>query len=148
MSRHIYIFSPSSAVRDKPAFRRGLARLRALGAEVEVDTAALASHLRSVHCVRCLQRFYATPNGKCLECGTELKSRLKLLAHRCDVRRTRRWVAVQGRPELRLPTSTVAELDSAYTNARKSSRRAGHSHVIAVGAAARADGRQVGRAIR
>jgi muramoyltetrapeptide carboxypeptidase len=46
MSRHIYIFSPSSAVRDKPAFRRGLARLRALGAEVEVDTAALASHLR------------------------------------------------------------------------------------------------------
>ena len=46
MSRHIYIFSPSSAVRDKPAFKRGLARLKALGAEVEVDAAALASHLR------------------------------------------------------------------------------------------------------
>lgn len=46
MKKHIYIFSPSSAVRDKPAFRRGLARLRALGHEVEVDEAALASHLR------------------------------------------------------------------------------------------------------
>lgn len=43
---HIYIFSPSSAVRDKAAFKRGLARLKALGHDVEVDTAALASHLR------------------------------------------------------------------------------------------------------
>ena len=28
---HIYIFSPSGAVRDKAAFRRGVARLKALG---------------------------------------------------------------------------------------------------------------------
>ena len=44
--RHIYVFSPSSAVRDKAAFRRGIARLKALGHEVEVDEAALASHTR------------------------------------------------------------------------------------------------------
>lgn len=43
---HIYIFSPSSAVRDKAAFRRGLKRLRAQGHEVEVDEAALPSHMR------------------------------------------------------------------------------------------------------
>lgn len=43
---HIYIYSPSSAVRDKVAFRRGVARLRALGHEVEVDEAALRSHMR------------------------------------------------------------------------------------------------------
>ena len=43
---HIYIYSPSGAVRDKAAFRRGLARLRALGHEVEVDEAALARHQR------------------------------------------------------------------------------------------------------
>ena len=43
---HIYIFSPSGAVRDKPAFRRGLKHLRALGHEVEVDADALSSHLR------------------------------------------------------------------------------------------------------
>jgi len=43
---HIYIFSPSSAVRDKAAFRRGVKRLQAQGHEVEVDEAALASHMR------------------------------------------------------------------------------------------------------
>lgn len=43
---HIYIYSPSSAVRDKAAFRRGIRRLQQLGHEVEVDEAALASHMR------------------------------------------------------------------------------------------------------
>jgi muramoyltetrapeptide carboxypeptidase len=43
---HIYIFSPSSAVRDKTAFRRGVQRLKALGHEVEIDEAALVSQMR------------------------------------------------------------------------------------------------------
>jgi muramoyltetrapeptide carboxypeptidase len=43
---HIYIYSPSSAVRDKAAFRRGVKRLKALGHEVELDDAALATHMR------------------------------------------------------------------------------------------------------
>ena len=43
---HIYIFSPSGAVRDKAAFKRGLKHLRAQGHEVEVDADALTSHLR------------------------------------------------------------------------------------------------------
>jgi muramoyltetrapeptide carboxypeptidase len=43
---HIYVFSPSSAVRDKAAFRRGLRRLKAQGHEVEVDESALDSHMR------------------------------------------------------------------------------------------------------
>ena len=46
MKKHIYIYSPSGAVRDRAAFKRGIARLNALGHEVEVDVAALASHLR------------------------------------------------------------------------------------------------------
>ncbi len=46
MTKHIYIYSPSGAVRDRAAFRRGIARLKTLGHEVEVDAAALASHLR------------------------------------------------------------------------------------------------------
>ena len=46
VKKHIYIYSPSGAVRDKAAFRRGVARLKALGHEVEIDSAALASHLR------------------------------------------------------------------------------------------------------
>lgn len=46
MKKHIYIYSPSSAVRDKAAFRRGVARLKRLGHEVELDPDALSSHLR------------------------------------------------------------------------------------------------------
>lgn len=46
MKKHIYIYSPSSAVRDKAAFKRGVSRLKTLGYEVEVDEAALASHQR------------------------------------------------------------------------------------------------------
>jgi len=43
---HIYIFSPSSAVRDKAAFKRGIKRLEAQGHQVEVDPDALSSHMR------------------------------------------------------------------------------------------------------
>jgi muramoyltetrapeptide carboxypeptidase len=43
---HIYIYSPSSAVRDKAAFKRGVQRLKTLGHSVELDEAALASHTR------------------------------------------------------------------------------------------------------
>lgn len=44
--QHIYVYSPSGAVRDKAAFKRGIARLRALGHEVEIDPSALQSHQR------------------------------------------------------------------------------------------------------
>jgi muramoyltetrapeptide carboxypeptidase len=43
---HIYIYSPSGAVRDKAAFKRGVARLQKLGHAVEIDQDALASHTR------------------------------------------------------------------------------------------------------
>jgi len=46
MKKRIYIYSPSGAVRDKAAFKRGIQRLQALGHEVEVDEAALASQQR------------------------------------------------------------------------------------------------------
>ncbi|MBP7453902.1 MAG: LD-carboxypeptidase [Ottowia sp.] len=43
---HIYVYSPSGAVRDRAAFRRGVKRLQAMGHEVEVDPDALASFER------------------------------------------------------------------------------------------------------
>ena len=43
---HIYIYSPSGAVRDKAAFKRGVKRLQTLGHEVEVDADALISYQR------------------------------------------------------------------------------------------------------
>ena len=44
--RDIYIYSPSSAVRDKAAFRRGIKQLQGLDCTVTVDEAALGSHMR------------------------------------------------------------------------------------------------------
>lgn len=46
MTKHIYVYSPSSAVRDKAVIRRGVARLQALGHEVELDPAVFATHMR------------------------------------------------------------------------------------------------------
>ncbi|MDD3934840.1 LD-carboxypeptidase [Rhodoferax sp.] len=46
MTKHIYIYSPSGAVRDKAAFKRGVARLQAMGHDVELDPTALTSHQR------------------------------------------------------------------------------------------------------
>jgi muramoyltetrapeptide carboxypeptidase len=45
-SKRIYIFSPSSAVRNKAAVRRGIARLKALGHQVELDPSVFAAHMR------------------------------------------------------------------------------------------------------
>jgi muramoyltetrapeptide carboxypeptidase len=44
--KRIYIFSPSSAVRNKAAVRRGVSRLKALGHEVELDPSVFATHMR------------------------------------------------------------------------------------------------------
>jgi muramoyltetrapeptide carboxypeptidase len=46
VKKHIYIYSPSGAVRDKAAFRRGIKRLESLGHEVEIDADALQSAMR------------------------------------------------------------------------------------------------------
>ena len=46
MKKHIYIYSPSSAVGDKAVIRRGVARLQDLGYEVELDEAAFARCMR------------------------------------------------------------------------------------------------------
>jgi muramoyltetrapeptide carboxypeptidase len=46
VKKHIYIFSPSSATRDKAAMKRGIRRMEALGHEVEMDEAAMARFQR------------------------------------------------------------------------------------------------------
>jgi muramoyltetrapeptide carboxypeptidase len=46
VKKHIYIYSPSSAIRDRAVVRRGVARLKALGHEVELDEAVFARDMR------------------------------------------------------------------------------------------------------
>lgn len=43
---HIYVYSPSSAVRDRSIIRRGVKRLEALGHEVELDPDVFARSMR------------------------------------------------------------------------------------------------------
>jgi len=43
---HIYLFSPSGAVRDKAGFKRGVKRLEAQGHQVEIDPDALKGQMR------------------------------------------------------------------------------------------------------
>ena len=45
-NKHIYIYSPAGAVRDKAAFRRGIRFLEKRGCDVEIDPSALLSHQR------------------------------------------------------------------------------------------------------
>jgi muramoyltetrapeptide carboxypeptidase len=46
VTQRIYIYSPSSAVRNTAAVRRGIARLKALGHQVELDPDVFATHMR------------------------------------------------------------------------------------------------------
>jgi muramoyltetrapeptide carboxypeptidase len=46
VTQRIYIFSPSSAVRNKAAIKRGIARLKAMGHEVELDPSVFDTHMR------------------------------------------------------------------------------------------------------
>lgn len=43
---HIYLFSPSGAIRDKVGFKRGVKRLESQGHQVEIDPDALNSYMR------------------------------------------------------------------------------------------------------
>jgi muramoyltetrapeptide carboxypeptidase len=43
---HIYLFSPSGAVRDKAGFKRGVKRIEAQGHQVEIDPDALKGQMR------------------------------------------------------------------------------------------------------
>jgi muramoyltetrapeptide carboxypeptidase len=43
---HLYVYSPSGAVRNRVGFRRAIKRLQAQGHSVEIDPSALSSHQR------------------------------------------------------------------------------------------------------
>jgi len=107
---------------------------------------ALGSHRRIKHRVLCEQRHFAPESGVCPACDTQFRSRLRLLAHLCDTRRTCCWDQVRGNSRLRLAPTLVERLDRDANKARLAAHRSGHSHDLAVGAAIRADGRITGRA--
>jgi muramoyltetrapeptide carboxypeptidase len=46
VTKRIYLFSPSSAVRNQAAVKRGIARLKALGHQIELDPDVFSTHMR------------------------------------------------------------------------------------------------------
>ena len=111
---------------------------------------ALRSHRRAKHGTRVSQRLYCLADGTCQVCGTRYRSRLRLLAHLCDSRRTRCWEAICARPAsyVKLSDSECSRLDSIDNDLRHEARRCGHSHAPAVGQAFASTGRAVGRCTR
>ena len=105
------------------------------------------SHQRVVHNILSPMRAYADSDGTCPVCKTCFRTRLRLLAHLCDSRRPRCRDACFGSDITPLCEERVKELDELDRGARRAARRSGHTHPLAVGAATRADGTAIGRAV-
>ena len=104
------------------------------------------SHARAKHGVRCPQRRFAPGDGICPVCNTAFQSRLRLLAHLCDSRRTRCWdsICLNSCDYPALDDIVVAELDTLDAAMRLDAQRAGHSHAIAKKPAKTASGKTIG----
>ena len=108
---------------------------------------ALKSHRRVVHCERSVMRYYAHTDGICPVCRACFNTRLRLLAHLDDSRRTRCHdiiLADDACTYARLSDSLVDTLDEIDGEARKAARKQGHTHPIASGSATTADGKKIG----
>ena len=80
-------------------------------------------------------------------CGTRFGSRLRLLSHLCDSRRTKCWDRIRLNPALFPPLPPGVEaLEEADKEQRRTAQRLGHSHALARGPTYRANGSVVGRA--
>ena len=110
------------------------------------STKALASHSRAKHDVRVAQRLFCDEHGECQVCGTQFRTRLRLLAHLCDSRRSRCWDAICTNTFKfkEMSHKRCAELDDCDRAARTSAYKEGRTHPLAVGAARTREGKLVG----
>ena len=110
-----------------------------------VSVKALLCHQHTKHGFRNPMRFFADDDGVCGACGTNFRTRLRLLDHLSDSRRTRCRDACNSQTVPKLSQERVEELDELHRVARTSARQSGHSHVIAQLPALSSSGRVVGR---
>ena len=112
------------------------------------NTKDLKQHQRIKHKIKNMMRYFADADGVCHACGTLFHTRLRLLAHLSDNRRTAchdKLIRYDGN---RLSDVRVHALDLLDRTARRQAQQAGHSHVLAVGHARSQRGCIVGRASR
>ena len=106
---------------------------------------ALLCHQRTKHGYRNPMRFFADGDGVCGACSTNFRTRLRLLDHLSDARRSHcREKENDGRVK-KLSNERVEELDDVDRVARTAARHSGHSHVIAKLPGLSCSGRVVGR---
>ena len=89
---------------------------------------ALPSHQRMKHGFRNPMRFFADDDGGvCGACGTNFRTRVRLLDHLSDARRTHCRDVCNGGTVTKLSNERVEELDELDRVARTSVRQGGHS---------------------
>ena len=108
---------------------------------------ALLCHQQTKHGFRNPMRFFADDDDDdvCGACGTNFRTRLRLLDHLSDGRRTHCRDVFNGGTVTKLSNERVEELDELDRVARTAARQSGHSHVIAQLPALSRNGRVVGR---
>ena len=108
---------------------------------------ALASHARRKHGVRAAQREFAHGSGVCQVCLSSFGTRLRLLRHMCDSRRTRCWDAILADPAgfSKLEAEELVTLDLADRAHRREAQREGRSLPVSVGPARNAEGKVIGQ---
>ena len=110
---------------------------------VFASSRVLRMHRTKKHNQRSDIRYYADSNGVCPVCNACFCSRLRLISHLSDPRRTRFSPQLSG--IARLSEARVAELDALDRQAKRLAARDGHTHVLAVSQASSASGRSLGR---
>ena len=104
---------------------------------------ALLCHQRTKHGSRNPIRFFAD-DGVFGACGTNFRTKLRLLDHLSGARRTHCRDVCDGGTVTKLSNERVEELDELDRVARTAARQSGHSHVIAQLPAFSSNGRVVG----
>ena len=104
---------------------------------------ALHMHCMKLHAIRSIFRYYADADGVCPICSSDFLTRLRLISHLSDPRRTK--CSVHLHLVTKLTEARVEELDQHDRYLKQASKKQGHSHVLAVGQATSASGRLLGK---
>ena len=91
--------------------------------------------MRIFHGCRRAMRYYADESGVCANCGSCFNTRLRLLRHLIDTRRTKCADAIVTSGIPRLTESRVVQFDLADREQRRRAQREGSAHLVVVGPA-------------
>ena len=106
---------------------------------------ALAQHRRVAHGITSSVKHFIDDSGMCPICGTNFRSRLRVISHLSDVRRPACRDKVLSGEVQRLDAAKLKAFQCADREALTHARKRGHSHVIAEGPAITRTGRVTGR---